>query len=240
MNRFTQYKCRLISYILLLGFTAANASEVMVVTEQSPPYQTLVNDEVAGSATETVKRFLAEAGVSADFAMYPWARAYKKASTDANTLIYAMAKSPERLPKFHWLIPVSDYDFGLVTTNDGKPVSIQDWTQLKKHRIAVQRDDIAQQWLLSLGLVEDEHFITCSDINCSWQLLFNGNVDLIIETEELIEHMTQLFKRPADSVRFIKVIPELKVRGYLAAGLHTDPHILQKLLDAAPRFKPAQ
>jgi polar amino acid transport system substrate-binding protein len=235
-----KYLVRVCSGFFLIFFNIAYASDVVVVTEQSPPYQTLVNDEVAGSATDTVKRFLAQAGVSADFAMYPWARAYKKATTDANTLIYAIAKSPERLQKFHWLIPVSDYDFGLVTTSDGEPFSIQDWAQLKDHRLAVQRDDIAQQWLLSLGLVEDEHFITCSDINCSWQLLFNGNVDLIIETEELIEHMTRLFKRPANSVRFIQVIPELKVRGYLAAGLHTEPQILQKLLDTAPRFKPAQ
>ncbi|NCT48597.1 MAG: amino acid ABC transporter substrate-binding protein [Paraglaciecola sp.] len=232
--------CRFISYLLLLGVTAAQASDVMVVTEQSPPYQMMINDEVEGSATQTVKRFLAEAGVSADFAMYPWARAYKKATSDANILIYSIAKSPERLEKFHWLIPVVDYNLGLVALSSAAPLIMTDWAQLKNHRIAVQRDDIAQKWLLSLGLVEGVNFIACSDINCSWQLLYNRNVDFIIETEELIAEMTRMLNQPSNSAPFIRAIPELKVTDYLAASIRTEPHILQKLLDAAPRFTAAQ
>ena len=211
---------------------AEDTVQLQVVTELSPPHQTLVDGEVAGLATDKVKALLQQAGISASFAMYPWARAYNKASSEPNTLIYSIAKSPQREDLFHWLIPVTRYEFGFVSLSERKDIRIDNWQALKNYSLVVQRQDIAHEWLMSIGLTEGEHFITCADIDCSWQLLLNNNVDLIIETPDLIDGMLRYFHQPAGSVKLIKTIPELAITGYLAANQQIDPQLLSQLQQA--------
>lgn len=223
--------CLLSAYLFsTLGFV--QASDLQIVTESSPPYQIMLDGEVAGQATDRVKTIIEKAGLSASFDMYPWARAYKIALNQPNTLIYAIAKTDTRLPLFHWLSPVTNYEFGLVKLAERKDINIGGLDDIKNFRLAVQREDISHEWLLSRGLVEGEHFITCSDINCSWQLLLNENIDLIIETPELIQLMLKQYNRQPNSALLVMPIPELAVTGYLASNHHIDPIILAKLQQA--------
>jgi len=189
----------------------------------------MLNGEVAGLATDKVKNILAKAGLSASFSIYPWARAYKKALHEPNTLIYSIAKSTSRNESFHWLMPVTQYRFGLVKLTERTDILIDDLKDIKHYRFAVQRDDISHEWLQSKGLIEDKHFITCSDIDCSWLLLLNKKVDLIIESPELIVDMLKLYGKAPDSASFIMAIPELAITGYLASNKKITPHILDKL-----------
>ena len=210
----------------------AQDTDLHIVTESSPPYQMLINDEVAGTATDKVKRIIEKAGLTASFNLYPWARAYKIALNQPNTLIYALAKTDTRLGLFHWLSPVTSYEFGLVKLTDRHDIHLNSLADIKNYRLAVQREDISHEWLLNQGLIENEHFITCSDINCSWQLLLNKNVDLIIETPELIENMLKRYQQQAKSAVYMMPIPELAIIGYLASNYHIDPLFLAKLQQA--------
>lgn len=212
--------------------SAAQAPVLKVLTELSPPEQTLVNGEVAGLATTKVKEILQKAQLTASFEIYPWARAYNKAATEANTLIYSIAKTEKREPLFYWLLPVTQYKLGWVSLRERSDIKIDKPEDAKHYRIVVQRDDIAHLWLLRNSFVEGQHFITCSDIGCSWRLLLNKNVDLLIETPDFIEDMLQQFKVPADSARYISSIPDLEIIGYLATNKNIDPQILAKLQQA--------
>tara|TARA_R110000868_G_scaffold2705_5_gene18981 strand:- start:756 stop:1472 length:717 start_codon:yes stop_codon:yes gene_type:complete len=215
--------------VLIASFSYAQAPDLQVVTESSPPYQIMLNGEVAGLATDKVKNILAKAGLSASFSIYPWARAYKKALHEPNTLIYSIAKNTSRNESFHWLMPVTQYRFGLVKLTERTDILIDDLKDIKHYRFAVQRDDISHEWLQSKGLIEDKHFITCSDIDCSWLLLLNKKVDLIIESPELIVDMLKRYGKAPDSASFIMAIPELAITGYLASNKKITPHILDKL-----------
>lgn len=203
--------------------------QLQVVTELSPPYQTLVQNEVSGSATQVVKKLLAAANLSASFNMYPWARAYNKAVSEPNTLIYSIAKSAQRDKLFHWLLPVVDYQFGLVTLSERTDLDLTNLNELANFVLAVQRNDIAHQWATEQGLEEGEHLVICSDIGCSWQLLLNKKVDFIVESPELIEGMLEQHNLPSDKAKFVIAIPELEVSGYLAANINIDPSYLEKL-----------
>jgi polar amino acid transport system substrate-binding protein len=221
--------CSLLTTMHFASLSYAQITDLQVVTESSPPYQIMQDGEVAGTATQKVKDILKISGLSASFNMYPWARAYNKALVEPNTLIYSIAKTDKRADLFHWLIPLTYYQFGLVKMSGRDDIKIDNMEDIKYYRLAVQRDDISHEWLINKGLTEDTHFITCSDINCSWQLLLNKNVDLIIEVDELIPEMLQQNGRAIDSAELVKSIPELAVTGYLATNKKISPAFLAKL-----------
>jgi polar amino acid transport system substrate-binding protein len=223
--------CRSILLVCLLFSASCLAvnKPLQVVTELSPPYQTLVKNEVKGSATQTVKNLLSASNLSATFNMYPWARAYNKAISEPNTLIYSIAKSDERNELFHWLLPVASYKFGLVALSERTDLDITDIKDASKFVLAIQRDDIAHQWAIKQGLKEGHHFIICSDIGCSWQLLLNKKVDFIVESPELVESMLEQYQLPNDYAKYVIAIPELELSGYLAANVNIEKSILDKL-----------
>lgn len=219
-------------FLVWLLFSAkcfAENKPLQVVTELSPPYQTLVNNEVSGSATQLVEKLLSASNLSATFSIYPWARAYNKAISEPNTLIYSIAKSDERNELFHWLLPVASYKFGLVALTQRTDLDITDLKQASHFVLAIQRGDIAHQWAIQQGLKEGHQLIICSDIGCSWQLLLNKKVDFIVESPELIESMLAQYKLPSNHAKYVLAIPELALSGYLAANVNIEKSILEKL-----------
>ncbi|MDU0354734.1 transporter substrate-binding domain-containing protein [Paraglaciecola aquimarina] len=222
-----------LSMLLLSGVmfrpAYANDKQIQVVTELSPPYQTLVNNEVAGSATDIVRDILSAADISASYSMYPWARTYQMAISHPNTLIYSIAMTAERRDLFHWLIPVAHYNFGLVALTERHDLQITSLEKIADYALAVQRGDVSHQWAITQGLKEGEHLIVCPDIHCSWQLLINKKVDFIIESPVLIEEMLERLKQPLGIAKHIIAIPDLSMAGYLAANKAIDKTILDKI-----------
>jgi polar amino acid transport system substrate-binding protein len=227
---FKAYVCFLIFICSsLCSALAAQNIKVQVVTELSPPYQTMINNQVAGTSTTKVRKILSAANLTGIFNMYPWSRAFEKASKEPDTLIYSIAKTPNRLEKFHWLTPVTEFKFGLVSMANRKELMAVSIQQLAKHSIAVQRHDVAHEWMLKQGLKEGENFIITPDIEASWKLLLNNKVDFIVESPELMQSMLESFNLPVDTTKFVLPIPDLALLGYLAANKNTDRHTIQKL-----------
>ncbi|MCF2949636.1 transporter substrate-binding domain-containing protein [Paraglaciecola aquimarina] len=207
-------------------------TDVHVVTELSPPYQIIINNEVAGSSTDKVRALLTQGQISSTFSMYPWARAYEMAVNSPNTLIYSIAKTKERKHLFHWLAPVTYYKLGLVAKSDRADLLQVSLNNLANYLVAVQRADIAHNWMLKQGFEENKHFIVSPNIESSWQLLLKEKVDFIIESPELMLNMLKSFNLAENTTQYVLPIPELELVGYLAANKHLDNTILRKLKDA--------
>ncbi|MEP1553308.1 MAG: transporter substrate-binding domain-containing protein [Paraglaciecola sp.] len=209
--------------------TAAVAVDLNIVTELSPPHQLWEKNHVGGPATDKVKTFIQKTGLTANYDIYPWARAYNKALKEPDTLIYSIAKTPERANLFHWLIPVVEYKFGFVALSSNKSIDLSSIEKISKYVIAVQRNDFAHDWMLSQGFEEGKNFMICADIDCSWNLLLNNNIDLIIDSQQFIDDMLARFNKPKDTVYLVKDLPELSTTGYLAVGKNIAPEKLLKL-----------
>ncbi|WP_125784007.1 substrate-binding periplasmic protein [Pseudoalteromonas rubra] len=196
-----------------------------VVTELSPPNQTWLNDQVAGISTELVKAILDTAALEGEFYMYPWARALDTAKDKPNTLIYSMAKTPQREALFHWIGPVALFHLGFVTNQSPRKIQIETLEDAKQYRLAVQREDVAAQVLHKLGF----EFIETADIQHSYRLLAANKVDLVVDDPRYISVMAQAMKLPDDHFRYVLDIEPLSVRGYLAASLATSPERVAQL-----------
>ena len=207
----------------------AKKPQLQVVTELSPPYQLLANNKVSGTVTTAVRKIIQTANLDASFQLYPWARAYKIAEKEPNTLIYSLAKTPERIELFHWLAPVVKFQFGLVALSENGAAKMTQLKDVANFVVAVQRYDVGHRWALKFGLEEGKQLIICPDISCSWDLLLKKKVDFIIESPELNESMLKLFKLPKSIAKYVVAIPDLDLMGYLAANKNIEPKILERL-----------
>lgn len=226
---------RVLFYSLLMLFPVLSLCQpqVQVVTELSPPNQTRINDEVAGTSTNIVKMILETATVDASFSIYPWARAYKLASQVNNTLIYSLARTPEREKLFHWIGPVAQFKLGFVKLSERKSIKITNLEQAKKYKVAVQRHDLAFQFLSKHGF----DLLITSDIKKSYHLLLANKVDLIIDDENFIQDMADHLAIDHNKLNFTYPIDELEVRGFLAANINTQNEIVESLRKAFSEVK---
>lgn len=202
---------------------------VNVVTELSPPHQTLENDTVAGLSTALVRRTLRLANIDAKFTIYPWARAFNIAHSEPNTLIYNMARTSAREKQFHWIGTVAEYQFAFVKLSRRTDISIQSLAHAKKYSIAVQRDDVASDWLQTEGFTEQQHKVVTSDITGSWDLLIKGKVDLIVEDPQLFVTMQHKFGLEDGIVAVAYPIAALNQKTWLAANIDSSDDLVRRL-----------
>ncbi|MDC2888211.1 hypothetical protein [Psychrosphaera algicola] len=62
---------RSLLFLFCIGFGKVNAEPLTIVTELSPPYQTLEQNHIGGYATEQVRAFMLKANLSYEIEMYP-------------------------------------------------------------------------------------------------------------------------------------------------------------------------
>ncbi len=217
-------------YILILFFSWPALCEptLTVVTELSPPNQTLINNQVSGESTELVKAIFAKANINPNIELYPWARAYNMALKRPNIFIYSMAKTPEREKHFHWIGEVATYQMGFVKLSSRTDINITSNEQAKDYKIAVQRNDLAAQRLTDRGYT----VVYTSDINKSYQLLMSGKVDLIIDDKNYIAAMAEQLALDERRFSFTHGIDFLTMKGYLAANINTEKRYVDALKKA--------
>lgn len=221
------------SLLMLLPLFSLSQPQIQVVTELSPPNQIRINDEVAGHSTDIVRKILSVAEVDASFSIYPWARAYKLASKFDNTLIYSLARTPEREKLFHWVGPVAQFKLGFVKLSEREDIAITNLEQAKQYKIAVQRHDLAFQVLSKHGF----DLLITSDIKKSYHLLLAKKVDLIIDDENYLPAMGEQLAIDHNKLSFMYPIDELAVLGYLAANRNTEPKLIDALISAFNEVK---
>ncbi len=110
---------------LLLVARLANAQDLIIYTENYPPYNYLnEKDEVVGLATEKVRQVMEETDLEYDIRLVPWTRAEHYVTTQNNALIYSMTRTPKREDRFEWLVPLARSNFYLfVRTGETRSVN---------------------------------------------------------------------------------------------------------------------
>ncbi|MBE1301342.1 MAG: transporter substrate-binding domain-containing protein [Alteromonadaceae bacterium] len=202
------------------------AQDYRVLMEPSPPLQFMQDGAVSGEIYEIVSEAFEQANLSANYEMYPWARAYIMALTaHGDTFISNIARTPEREDSFQWVAVVHVYDFALISLQ--RLDFVKSLSDMGKLSIAVQRKDVSYEYLKSKGL-GDNLFIT-ADITESWELLSKGKVDFIVEDINILDEMSQKYLKQGQSIEFQLQLPEIKAEAWLAADLGVDIEIVNAL-----------
>lgn len=228
MNRISILLLLVVSITYMFPAMSFANDKVIVVTELSPPYQTIKDNVIGGSATEKVKQYLNSKGIDYEIQMYPWARAYKLATTKKNIMIYGIANTKKREELFDWFIPVYEFKPYLVGLSGREDLKIINLEQAKAFTIAVQRHDFTHGYLLSKGFEENKNIILTNSIVDSWRLVKNKRVDFIIEdtTFEPVIDGKKINNKNYEKYLFLA---ELNTKTYLAASKSISPKIKAKL-----------
>jgi polar amino acid transport system substrate-binding protein len=208
------------------------AADLQVVTESMPVFQLMEQGEIAGSNTKVVRAMIAQAGLDAEFYIYPWARAYKLALQQSDVVIYAIARTKEREELFHWIGPLADFQLAFIRLKSNSKAMVRQLSDARALSIAVQRQDSIFQFLSSQGFTEAKQLVIVTDIQQSWSLLANAKVDLIIENPVLLPALARQTGLPQDAFEVMYSIPELKLTTYIAASKTTDQSKIDKLKQA--------
>ena len=214
---------------LLLGKSAVAAQPLRVVLEVSPPHQTLDNGKVGGLTTAVVAAMLQQAGLSANFEVYPWARAFRIAATTPDVLIYNIARTPEREAQFEWIGIVTRYKFGLLKLSRRDDIQVGELADIQHYVVGAQREDFSAEWLRDTAKQPAQKLELQPDVLETWRLLVNGKLDLMIDDPQAIDDMLHLHQLQRRDITFVLFPQELEQYTWIALKKGSSPELVQRL-----------
>lgn len=196
----------LIKFIFLSSFAilcfSGQAKAVETVTEYYAPLQ-VKNDDgtLGGFATEIVNRLFDITNEDQKLNILPWARAYRIALQQPNTLIYSIAKTPARLELFDWVgkIKSERYFVWGLRARFNKP--LESLEQAKTLRVAVPKSYQSATYLSENGFEQIYH---TSQNRQAVGMLFKKRVDIIVSSEIVLRSLAQ--KYGYDFSKMIKLV----------------------------------
>lgn len=212
------------------GNTHAAEEELLVMTEQFPPFNFQEGNAVKGLSTQIVRKLLERAHLNYKLELVPWKRAYITTLNRPNTLIYTIAKTELRKDKFHWIGKISNRKVSLFRLRSRQDLANMTLEEAKeKAKVASVQGDASTEKIIEIGF--DVKNITMirdtTTISLCIKHVLTGRSDYFpmnpysfkyrIESGDVPDLFTDQFViHDADGY-------------YIAANLETDPDILKVL-----------
>ncbi|WP_337993189.1 substrate-binding periplasmic protein [Thalassomonas actiniarum] len=173
-----------------------------VVTENFPPYNYQTDKgELAGVMNHIVQELLKRLEGKQNIEVLPWARAYKIALEQPNTLIYSMVKVPIREDKFHWLTSFFSLDINVYTLPASYRGKIKQLAQVQQQSIGIMRSSPHESYIRQHFHRDEQHVTTNISYLHLYQMHQLKRLDLIVAPSRLIRYFnrhqqTPMEKRP--------------------------------------------
>ena len=167
--------------LLLACFCASlSAADLSAYTEEWPPYNFSDKDQVKGIATDILRAACAEAKITCDIQIVPWARALSTVSTMPNSLLYTTARKPSREKDFLWIGPILPRSTWVFSkANDP---AIPDFNALARKKTGVIRGEASIEDLELEGIPGSAMTVESSNA-LVLKLLTKGWIDAMVDTE---------------------------------------------------------
>jgi polar amino acid transport system substrate-binding protein len=169
----------------------ADLENLTYYTEQLPPYNYQEYGTLKGISVDLLGEITGKMGrrVTPDQVhLVPWAEGYQAALTGKNTVLFSMARTPEREASFKWAGPIIAGRDVLFARRD-REITIQNPADLKGYRIGVITDDAAIQELLDIG-VERSQLGSEGNVSAIIAQLDSGKIDLWAYPEDAGRYFT--------------------------------------------------
>ncbi len=161
--------------VFLLPVPGGLAQELLIISEDNPPFNFIQNGIFTGSSTEVVREIMRRLDLKAEIQVLTWARGYQLARTRANVVLFSTARTAEREHLFHWVGPIYKVRFGFYARKGLGPYLSCLADAKKVGAIATYKDDVREQLLKSQGFTNlDSSKSPASNL----KKLLSGRVDL--------------------------------------------------------------
>ncbi|PCI58458.1 MAG: hypothetical protein COB35_13805 [Gammaproteobacteria bacterium] len=228
---------QLLCLILITFSLKLAAVQLTIVSEDLPPLQMNNHEKPAsGAMVDVVHLLLKEAELSAQLQFYPWARSYKIAQTQKNTLIFSMFRDPSREKYFQWIGKIFTLESFLVALKSRNDIQINQLNDAKKYLVGSIRDDLAETYLTAHGFKEKQNLYLNSAYPALWKIFFNGRTDIAFTNSTWAYEIKNTGLDP-NKIKVLYKIPNITSDLYIAASLNTDKTMVIKLKKALATIK---
>lgn len=163
---------------------AARAStsfpELNLLTEEWKPYHYVEDGVVKGRTVDLLVEILQKVGSTQgreDIVVLPWARAYRQAQTEPNTVLFSTSRTPEREKLFKWAGPIvkfESYFIGRKAENH----KIRRSEDLHQYKVGVVIDSASAIFAKRHGIPEENTTFNSQGI-FNIRMLAAGRIDFI-------------------------------------------------------------
>lgn len=226
---------------LFILHVPAYAEEVPlhIVSTEEAPYQYTEEDTIKGVSAEILRAVLKEVGYEGtEIRMYPWARAYKMALEDDNTLILTIKQTQEREKLFHWTCPLFESAFTVYKLKSRDDITIQRFEDINNYRLGLWRDDARHQYFVAKGVTNID---VVSHDKFNIRKLLGGRIDLYVgDPLTLSYQMKQVWGFRDEEFAQLESVYQLEnTTGmlYMAFSLNTDESLREQFAAALEKVK---
>ena len=225
----TKRNFSLISIFFFIFNVQADTLKLSVVTEHahSLQYESKLSGKIEGPAAELVEKVIHTAGIDFSTQVLPWARAYKIAEQNKNTLIYSIVRTADRESKFHWLGIISKpqyYLFSLKSNHFRKSVNVNSF---KNYRVATILDSASYLALQSEGF---KYLVPLTQAEQVFAMLKRKRVDFITANKRTFLNICRAYSEECENI--IPIAP-IKMSNnnflYFAMNKESDPELVNAL-----------
>jgi polar amino acid transport system substrate-binding protein len=156
----------------------AFAKDLTYITEQYPPFNFQEDGKLKGISVDLLEDIWQRIGLGLNrtvIKILPWTECYKTILSKNDTVLFAMARSPEREQLFKWAGPIGPFTTVLLAKRE-RNVHIVSSKDLNNYKIGVIRDDNAIQMLEDKG-VKGENLMIENTSTPIIEMLDNGSID---------------------------------------------------------------
>jgi polar amino acid transport system substrate-binding protein len=186
--------------------------DLTLYTEQNPPYNYEANGTLQGISIDLLEMITERMGdeVSRDqVRLVPWTEGYQAALSGNNTMIFAIARIPEREDAFKWAGPLYPYTTVLFARPDSGIV-IDSPGDLRGRRIGVIRDDASVQQLLDAG-VNRSQLVEETNVSTLIGMLRDGEIDLWAYSKSSGRYFAALETGNAYTFQIVYTFPDIPI-----------------------------
>ncbi|MBY0574487.1 MAG: transporter substrate-binding domain-containing protein [Undibacterium sp.] len=209
------------------------SSRLSLYCEEDKPMQFHdANKKLTGLAVEIVQEIQRRLGTKEIIQVVPWSRGFYKLSTEPNTFLFSMARTPEREHLYKWIGPLLSIEYGLYVKADSniKIVNLEDAKKIGL--IGVYRDDIRDQTLSRLGFTNLDR--TSTNIS-SFRKLMIGRIAAYADAKKGVGISAS---NAGYQISDVKLAYDLfKSQLYIAVSKNTDAAIVTQWNDTLEEMK---
>jgi polar amino acid transport system substrate-binding protein len=213
--------------------SSLKAQTLRIYCEDDRPLQYYdAENKLTGFSVELVKELQKRVGNTDKIQVVPWARGLVKIDHDSNTLLFSMARTPEREALYQWIGPITINAYGFYAKADSQ-LKINSLEEIKKiGLVGVYRDDIRDKRLTSLGFTNLDR--ATSSIS-SFKKLMLGRIAMYVDSKNGVEDLANASGYKASDVKLI--FPFFTTELYIAASKTTDPAVVAQWNQALDSMK---
>ncbi|WGL58951.1 transporter substrate-binding domain-containing protein [Pigmentibacter sp. JX0631] len=222
------------NFIITKKCFANEIQDFKIVTE-TLPFLTFIGKDgkTEGVLADRINKLRKNLKIKAEIELLPWSRAYIIAQKENGTMIYPIAKTPEREKLFKFCCILYKAKTFLFKLKERSDINIKTLEDAKKYSIGVIRDDIKHKMLENLKFTNLE-LSASQEVN--FKKLIGKREDLIIANEFVLKSQLQEFNINENELEKAYEVKEADPNRYIAFNLNVEDSSIEKIKSALKKI----